>query len=153
VKRVYVILFFLSVLFLLLGRNNHVFAHGVNYSIDQAKVMVIRVTYDDGEPMSYAEVKIFSPDNQQIEYQRGRTDKKGQFPFLPDKGGEWKVIVNDGMGHGVVAKVSPDNKAGAGSPMQSSGFKKWQKAVMAFTVVWGFIGLAFYLQARTIKRK
>ena len=152
-KRVYVILFFLSVLFFFGARNNNVYAHGAHYIIAQAKATVIRVEYDGGEPMSYAEVKIFSPDDQKVEYQKGRTDKKGQFSFLPEKGGEWKIVVHDGMGHGVVAKVSADDKADTGSPVQSSGLKKWQKAVMALTVVWGFIGLAFFFQARMMRRR
>jgi nickel transport protein len=140
--------------------DNLVLAHGVNYTINQTNALVIKVEYDDGEPMSYAEVKIFSPNDQKIEYQKGRTDKKGRFAFLPEKGGEWKVVVGDGMWHGVVANVSPGNMnvlAGntpdAGSAVQSSGFRKWQKMVMALSIVWGFIGLAFYFHARTIRRQ
>ncbi len=150
---VYIILFFIGLLFLLAGRVNHVFAHGANYTIAQTKAMVIRVEYDDGEPMSYAQVKIFSPDDQKIEYQNGRTDKMGRFAFLPITGGEWKITVSDGMGHGVTAKISPENKSDNNVSVQSIGLKKWQKVIMALSIVWGFIGLAFFLQAKIIKKE
>lgn len=150
-KKVVVMIFCAGVFFLLGAGDNPVFAHGTHYTIDQTKAMVIRVEYDDGEPISYAEVKIFSPDDQKVEYQKGRTDKKGQFFFLPETAGEWKVVVSDGMGHGVVAKVSPDNMTGL--PVQSSDLKKWQKVIMALCVVWGFIGLALFHQARMMKRQ
>ena len=152
-KKVYVLIIFLSLLFFSGLANNTAFAHGVKYTIDRTESMVIRVEYDDGEPMGYAEVKIFSPDDQKVEYQNGRTDKMGRFAFFPSKGGEWKITISDGMGHGVTAKVSPDIKADVNMPTQIVGFKKWQKVIMALSVVWGFIGLAFFLQARTIKRQ
>ncbi|MEW5804377.1 MAG: hypothetical protein AB1847_19960 [bacterium] len=152
-KRIYVILFLSSALFLLGARDNHVFSHGIQYTIDKAETMIVRVEYDDGEPASYSEVKIFSPDDPKVEYQKGRTDKKGQFSFLPDKGGEWKVVITDGMGHAIAAEVLPDNKAGTGlAAVQSSGLTRWQKAAIALSVVWGFIGWAFFLKARNMRR-
>ncbi len=154
-KRVYVILFFLSLFFLSGIRDNQVAAHGVNYTIDKTEAMIIRVEYDDGEPMRYAEVKIFAPDDQKLEYQNGRTDKLGRFAFYPTKEGEWKITVSDGMGHGITAKVSHayNNKADIKMAAQSAGFKKWQKIIMALSVAWGFIGLAFFFQARIMRRQ
>ncbi|MEW6378573.1 MAG: hypothetical protein AB1611_03075 [bacterium] len=152
-KRAFVMVLCAGALFLLGAGDNPVFAHGARYTTDLARAMVIRVEYDNGEPISYAEVKIFSPDDQKIEYQKGRTDKKGQFFFLPETGGEWKVVVSDGMGHGVVAHVSPDTMATTGLAVQSSSMQKWQKVIMALCVVWGFIGLALFQQARMMRRQ
>lgn len=149
----YAIFFISSLLFLLGVRDNPVFAHGAHYTIGKAEAMVIRVEYDDGQPMSYAEVKIFSPDDPKVEYQNGRTDKNGRFSFWPEEGGEWKVTVSDGLGHSVVANIWPDDKGDTELPRQSSGFKRWQKAIMALCVVWGFLGLAFFLQAKTMRRQ
>ena len=153
-KRISVMLFFLSLFFLSGIRDNQVAAHGVNYTLDKTECMIISVKYDDGEPMRYGEVKIFAPDDQKIEYQNGRTDKLGQFAFLPSQGGEWKVTVSDGMGHAITAKIESDhnNKADIKIKTQSAGFKKWHKIIMALSVAWGFIGLALFLQARNMRR-
>jgi len=55
--------------------------------------------YSDGSPVSFAKVKIWSPDNDSIEFQNGRTDTNGRFSFFPDVDGVWRITVNDGMGH------------------------------------------------------
>lgn len=83
-------------------------AHGVDYELKNGRAVTIIVTYDDGKPMSYAGVKIFSPADEKIEHQNGRTDKNGCFSFLPDQNGEWRITVEDGMGHGVATKVNVD---------------------------------------------
>ncbi|MBN2372301.1 hypothetical protein JXL19_00745 [bacterium] len=152
-KRVYCVFILLSV-YVIFGAGNHpVFAHGVHYKVDKAEAMIIKVEYDGGEPMGYAEVKIFSPDDQKVEYQNGRTDREGRFSFLPEKGGAWKVVVSDGMGHGVTAEVSADHRPDAGKMVQSAGFNTWQKVIIALSVIWGLIGFAFFFQARIIKRQ
>lgn len=154
-KRAYVMLFFLSLFFLSGIRDNRVAAHGVNYTLDKTECMIISVKYDDGEPMRYGEVKIYSPDDQKVEYQNGRMDKLGQFAFYPTKEGEWKIIVSDGMGHAVTAKVAHagNNEADMKKAVQSGGLKKGQKLIMAICVVWGFIGLALFLKAKIVQKQ
>lgn len=56
--------------------------------------------------MSFAKVKIWSPENDRVEFQNGRTDKNGRFSFFPDVDGVWHITVNDGMGH--VATLKPE---------------------------------------------
>lgn len=55
-------------------------------------------TYDDGEAMSYASVKITAP-NTKIPFQTGRTDRNGYFCFRPDTPGRWKITIKDADGH------------------------------------------------------
>ncbi|MDO9575134.1 MAG: hypothetical protein Q7J55_01230 [bacterium] len=131
-------------------------AHGVVYELKKDKTVIIKVAYDDGEPMSYAEVKIFSPHDTKIEYQNGRTDKNGCFAFLPDQIGEWKVIVNDGMGHGVVTEVKVftegESTFGGKETMKIEatikGWPRWQKLVTGISIIWGLAGLIFYFRVR-----
>lgn len=75
-------------------------AHGVGYRLlSKGRPVTMEFYYSSGKPISYAEIKVFSPDNQTLEYQNGRTDRKGRFAFHPETEGVWTVDVNDGMGH------------------------------------------------------
>jgi len=87
----------------------HAFAHGTTYDVlDSAATVAARFAYDDGEPMMYAEVLVFRPGDDDIEYQNGRTDRLGHFAFRPDTAGTWRVEVSDGMGHKVEADIQVD---------------------------------------------
>lgn len=125
----------------------NLWAHGVVYEVKEDKTIIIKVAYDDGEPMNYAEIKIFSPDNKNIEHQNGRTDKNGCFAFLPDEIGEWKVVVNDGMGHGVVTEV----KVEEAMKIEKTSYKawpRWQGVITGISIICGLTGLIFYFKAR-----
>lgn len=84
-----------------------VLAHGTDYRlIGKDAVVVMDFFYSDKTPMQYAEVLVFSPENDKVEFQNGRTDQKGRFAFLAETPGDWQVKVNDGMGHAVHATVN-----------------------------------------------
>jgi len=75
-------------------------AHGTDYSLVEGEALTaVAFNYSDGEPMAYAEVLVFSPQDPKVEHQNGRTDKHGKFAFCPDMPGAWRISANDGMGH------------------------------------------------------
>jgi nickel transport protein len=75
-------------------------AHGTDYSLVEGEALTaVAFNYSDGEPMAYAEVLVFSPQDPKVEHQNGRTDKHGKFAFCPDMSGTWRITANDGMGH------------------------------------------------------
>jgi nickel transport protein len=75
-------------------------AHGTDYSlVEETTLTAVAFHYSDGEPMAYAEVLVFSPQDPKVEHQNGRTDKHGKFAFCPDMPGTWRITANDGMGH------------------------------------------------------
>ena len=81
--------------------------HGTDYRlIDKKAVVAAEFFYSDNTPMQYADVLVFSPKNDKVEYQNGRTDQNGRFAFLAETPGEWQMEVNDGMGHAVHATVT-----------------------------------------------
>lgn len=83
------------------------FAHGTDYRlINNDAVAIAEFVYSDQTPMRYAEILVFSPGNDKVEFQNGRTDQNGRFAFLAETPGDWHVKVNDGMGHAVHATVS-----------------------------------------------
>lgn len=126
---------------------NELLAHGVVYEISKEEAFIIKIAYDDGIPMNYAEVKVFSPGDQKIEYQNGRTDKNGRFVFFPDKAGKWKIEVNDGMGHGVITDVSIEE--GLKLKEKTRGhLTRWQKILFGLSLIIGITGILFYFSAR-----
>ncbi|MGM0443691.1 MAG: hypothetical protein ACQEQV_05835 [Fibrobacterota bacterium] len=75
-------------------------AHGIQLTLTEGgPVPVLSFAYSDGTPMTYARVHIFSPDDAVVEYQNGRTDKRGAFAFYPDRPGIWLIKIDDENGH------------------------------------------------------
>lgn len=81
-------------------------AHGVMETVGSGG-MVVTAQYDTGEAMSYARVNISAP-GAGLTFQSGRTDRNGRFCFFPDGAGDWKVIVDDEMGHRLEVMVPVD---------------------------------------------
>jgi len=83
------------------------FAHGTDFRlIGKETVVAAEFFYSDKASMQFAEVLVFSPEDDRVEYQNGRTDQNGRFAFLAETPGDWHVKVNDGMGHAVHATVT-----------------------------------------------
>ena len=127
--------------------SNSVLAHGVQGRISSQKAIMVESEYDDGEPISYAAVEVYGPMGK-IAFQTGRTDQNGRFLFFPDKGGEWKVIVNDGMGHQLVLKTSVDDNRDfieqnnqTKTVEDSWTFSGFQGVVMGIAVIFGVFGV------------
>jgi hypothetical protein len=98
--------------------------HGITVRLAaEGRVVVAVTSYDGGIPVAGAQVMVFAPGGD-TPYQLGSTDPAGLFAFLPGGPGEWRVAVDDGMGHrreaGIdVAEVS-DGEEG-GDPARPSG--------------------------------
>ncbi len=86
--------------------SNLVSAHGTAHRLlTDTNAVTVEFFYSDNEPMSYSEILVFSPRDQKLEYQNGRTDQKGRFSIYPEIPGTWKIIANDGMGHKETATI------------------------------------------------
>ena len=80
--------------------------HGTTYQVlNSASTITTQFSYTNDDPLRYAKVLIFGPEDGNIEYQNGRTDRRGIFAFCPDRKGIWKIQVNDGMGHVINAEI------------------------------------------------
>lgn len=125
-------------------------AHDVLHEITRSHAVVVKVGYDTGEAMRYAEVTIFSPRDKKIEFQNGRTDANGSFAFLPDMPGEWKIVVNDGTGHGLSTTFSVDKTMNA--QISPGMFARLKKLLIGISVLFGISGILYYFRARRILR-
>jgi nickel transport protein len=85
------------------------FGHGVEVREEsdgaRGSVRVIRFKYTTGDAMMYARVFVYPPSSPTREILQGTTDRNGVFCFLPDESGEWRLEVEDGMGHKVEIKI------------------------------------------------
>lgn len=128
-------------------------AHGVDGYADQATGYCVTARYSDGEPMSWAEIKIAAPDSD-IEFQNGRTDRNGKFMFLPDGQGAWEVVVQDGMGHRMALEVMVSGAAdakGTAVPVArgtASGKSRPMGVVAGVGVIFGLCGFFYGWKAR-----
>ena len=68
-------------------------AHGVGHRRSSLPPVALELAYSTGEPMSYAEARVFSPSDGDHPHQSGRTDAAG------------RVVVSDGQGHQATATI------------------------------------------------
>ncbi len=136
---------FLSATFFVFGQT--AFAHGVHADEATGNAVIVKVQYHGDEPMMYAEVKVYSPDDKKTEYMNCRTDRRGSFAFVPNQKGEWTYTVNDGMGHGVSKKITVTDDFSIEEPA-SGGLNLVQKILVSLCVAWGAAGTALYWKSR-----
>ena len=104
--------------------------------------------------MSYAKVTISAPEAK-LMFQSGRTDRNGRFCFSPDVSGDWKVVVNDEMGHRLEVVVPVDEAlalpAHQGNEDAAQGaLNRYEKAVMGVSIIFGISGILFWWRGKRI---
>ena len=117
-------------------------AHGVGYHREaDGRAVVLKFDYSTGEPMAYAETLVYAPDDEKIEYQNGRTDRRGRFAFHPDQEGAWRVIVSDGQGHRVKAQLEitanavTENRRPSDTRADATAATLWWKALLGLSLI------------------
>jgi nickel transport protein len=122
------------------------FAHKVEYTLLE-KGFGLEARYADGTAISYSGVKVFAPEDVANPFQEGSTDKHGRFVFYPDKPGKWKIEVNDGMGHGVIADIDITDGLTVLRGVEH-GRPLLETIIMGICIIFGITGMLFYLAAR-----
>ena len=148
-----VVIFFLFMFFMLPAI---LYAHGVMGKVNTGG-MVVSAQYNTGEPMSYAMVKITAPGTE-LTYQSGRTDRNGRFCFFPDTPGDWKVVVDDEIGHRleVTAPVNDLKELITDQQDQDSSrssLAAYEKALMGICLIFGISGIIFWWKGKRIQKK
>jgi nickel transport protein len=128
------------------------YAHGVTGKIDTGGI-VVSAMYDTGEAMDYAKVTISAP-GADLKFQSGRTDRNGRFCFFPDVSGEWKVVVDDEMGHRLEIKVRVDEAMALRENRKENAneggvfLTRYQKALIGLSIIFGVSGILFWWKGR-----
>jgi nickel transport protein len=147
------VIFFLFMLFML---PSILCAHGVMGKVDTGG-MVVSARYDTGEAMSYAKVKIAAPGTK-LTFQSGRTDRNGRFCFFPDVPGDWKVIVDDEIGHRLEVTVPVNDSRELMTDQQvrgSSGscLSRYAKVLIGVCFIFGISGIFFWWKGKLMHRR
>ncbi|WP_027721985.1 hypothetical protein [Maridesulfovibrio zosterae] len=131
-------------------------AHGVSYEmIENSPSITFRSGFSSGDPIAYGEVLIYSPENSEVEYQNGRTDKNGVFSFLPDGPGVWKVEVYGGLGHKLMFEIPIDEKGKEKPELEKKGLlqsSQTMRAALGISILFNIALAALYFSARKKKR-
>lgn len=128
-------------------------SHGVWGHVVRSEGHLVTAEYDDGEPMAYAAVEIKSPGSD-IAFQTGRTDRNGHFMFSPDQQGQWRIVVQDGMGHRLAldAEVSADAAVSKISefPLDPHplAMTRAGKVIIGLSIIFGIFGLWYGWKGR-----
>ena len=143
------LIFFLLITAFMLPQLLH--AHGVTSKIDTGGI-VVSAMYDTGESMDYARVTISAP-GATLNFQSGRTDRNGRFCFYPDVSGNWKVVVDDEMGHRLEVNVFVDQAMGfqtnrENEKAEPGDLNRWQKAITGVSIIFGISGILFWWRGR-----
>lgn len=129
----------------------------------EGRVVVAACHYDGGTPVTGAQVTLYPPGSD-TPYQTGVTDRAGVFAFLPESPGEWRVLVDDGMGHRREASIQTaatyesgagsDDHGAAGSGADqahthvSGGAELSWKLATGLSLIVGLTGFAYGFTAR-----
>jgi len=127
------------------------FGHGARAIWElQGDSVHISASYDDGQPLSRAQITVFSGAAPSVPYMVGMTDENGEFSFLPDREEslDWDVQVRS-AGHGDMVHLSLTEEPEAAS--EQGTFSTLQVVLMSACVVWGFVGTAFFFASRRKK--
>ena len=160
----------LSFLLFTCGVSQPVFAHGAKINYQQTSAIVVRATFEDGNPMANAQAIVYSPEDADTPWVKGVTDESGKFTFVPDPelSGDWDVKIRQ-SGHGKIVSIpfeaekkiaeqsqtSEQNQAISNrpealqvasktSPVSNSDYSWQQKMIMSVSITWGFLGTAFF---------
>ena len=79
-------------------------AHGSQY-VAVNGAAAVKFLYDDQSPMAFSDVSVFAPEGDAEPFLTGTADVNGHFAFVPDRGGGWRIVADDGMGHLVSASI------------------------------------------------
>ncbi len=122
------------------------FGHGTRGSITPGSGMLIHAEYDDGEPMAYSRTEIFHAGKERP-FQSGATDRNGRFLFYPDSTGQWKVAVDDGMGHAVIETIQFEGRV-ADAVRETKVMPKRYGVITGLAAIFGAFGWAAFLRLK-----
>ncbi|BBO91794.1 hypothetical protein [Desulfosarcina ovata] len=127
-------------------------AHGTGFRlVKDPRPLAVRFYYTGGDPMGFAQVRVYSPESDAIEYQNGRTDGQGIFAFCPKRPGEWTLMVADGMGHKVraVVQVGEGLNPAQATSRQGGGTKPgWLEIVAGLSLLMNIVLISGYLKKK-----
>ncbi|MFN7938940.1 MAG: hypothetical protein U0R19_36765 [Bryobacteraceae bacterium] len=136
------------VLMMLVGR---VWAHDIEGAVQMAApAVIVKVAYAGSEPVAFAKVQVFAPGGGKAEFQTGMTDKRGNFSFVPDGAGEWRVVVDDEEGHRREVVITVPERFGTGVEVAQGQVSRFERALVGIALILGATGVWYGWKVRRV---
>jgi nickel transport protein len=116
--------------------------------------VIVRAAYGGTEPVAFAKVQVYSPSQAAQEYQTGVTDRRGNFSFVPDGPGAWRVVLDDEEGHRKQITVTisdPFQAAVADAPVSPPS--RLERTILGLALIFGATGFFYGYKARSAGRR
>lgn len=136
---------------LTLGPAGDARAHALLVETQRTGDAIIVTVGDPAGPRTDVGVTVIGPQDGGTTHQKGATDRRGRFVFLPDAPGEWQVVIDDGFGHRSVARVIVDSEGLGTIDKTDSGLAALgtlPRLLVGLSWIAGISGIAFYALAR-----
>jgi nickel transport protein len=125
-------------------------------------VVIVKADYGNHDHgVSGGDVFIYAPGEADTVFQSGKTDPSGKFAFIPDKAGEWRVLVDDGTGHKGEAGIMLEDAffAVTGADLEieeedinpappAAALSVFWKALIGISLLIGIAGIFYGLKSR-----
>ncbi len=124
-------------------------AHGASCrSISEARA--VEGIYHDGMPMAFCDVTIYSTTAGDSVFATGTTDAAGRFAFVPAAAGEWRIVIDDGMGHAASCEFAAAE--GTRSPGgRGNGPGRLYGGITGVSLIFGIFGLYTLIRSRRVR--
>jgi hypothetical protein len=112
--------------------------------------VVAQALYGASEPVAFAKVTIHAPGAARDVYQTGNADAQGYFCFRPAGPGEWRITMDDEMGHVEQASVTVPRPfvSSAAPPVAGTGPSRLERAALGLSLLIGLSGFWYGFRAR-----
>ncbi len=129
------------------------FAHGIYYDLIEGAIAV-RITAPNNVPISNAKVEVYAPEAS-LAFVQGRSDINGNFAFLPDSKGVWRVLINADSDHGGHLKeftINIDDKFKI-KDFEKPPYERYLTIISVLGLLFGIFGIFTIIKSRkdTIK--
>lgn len=138
-------------LYLILFLFSFSFAHDLQHKVETGKnAVIIYFFFPDNNLFSYENFEIYTPDNQKIPFQVGRTDKLGRVILAPNQEGKWLIKVFSEDGHGKTVYIDVDKNL-VSTENKSSLFNRYNKLITGISLLIGIFGIiSLFLKRRAL---
>ncbi|MBK7926884.1 MAG: hypothetical protein IPJ98_05130 [Bryobacterales bacterium] len=110
--------------------------------------VVVRARYGGSEPVAFVKVQVLAPQGSPVEYQNGLTDRNGQFSFVPDGPGAWRVLVDDEEGHRRELTVSVPSPFEGAAANAAPAPDRWMRVLTGLSLMVGLTGFLYGWKSR-----
>lgn len=126
-----------------------VFSHGIFYSAQEGRAVIISANFSQTIPAAYAQITIYQGDSA-IPLLTSRLDSNGKFAFLPPEKDNYKVKLVATSDHGEhIQEFSID--ASELSQIQNYEkpiYEKYAGILSAFGIIFGLFGIITMIKSR-----